>query len=315
MMESGLFSRRAAIPYTHADEQIRLSAPAAYVPLDKGGKEMNAARKGWVKGLPPYLGLGILDPSSIYETNGTVKAKYKSGTETVYDVSVSAVRSEIVEYFEGKELSRSIGQELSQAFFYHMMGIPMDDHPRLQELFAEIATGRNIYISFCPDRKLVTYPAGYLFGMRLPITIANRATWEAFAGWLEDCGEAAPLKFDTAQDGFVLKLSTDGNVLLDEVTIADCSTLLLNLEAAVDLIMESGIVLSGKEHRLTVAPIQELAPGRLTVHPGDEGRGFLTFSVLPLTRAKLEEHRLEDLFREVSLGLLASSSRGGLMEE
>ena len=276
---------------------------------------MNAAREGWIKDLPPYLGFGTLDLSSISESDGMLTATYKSGAETVYEVHVGMERSEIVEYFEGRELSRSTHRTLSQAFFYHMMGIPMDDHPRLQELFAEIATGRNIYISFCPDRKLVTYPAGYLFGMRLPITIANRATWEAFAGWLEDCGEAAPLKFDTAQDGFVLKLSTDGNVLLDEVTIADCSTLLLNLEAAVDLIMESGIVLSGKEHRLTVAPIQELAPGRLTVHPGDEGRGYLTFSVLPLTRAKLEEHRLEDLFREVSLGLLASSSRGGLMEE
>jgi len=266
----------------------------------------NAARKKRIEALPPYLGLGTLDPSSQCVANGIVKAKYKSGTETIYGVSVSAQRSEIVEYFEGEELSRSVGQGLGQAFFYHMMGLPMDEHPRLQELFAEIAARGNIYISFSPDRKLVTYPAGYLFGLRLPITIANRATWEAFAGWLEDCGEAAPLKFSVTQDGFILKLSADGNVLLDEVTIADCSTLLLNLEAAVDLIMESGMVLSGKEHRLTVVPIQDLAKGRLTVHPGDEDRGFLTFSVLPLSRAKLAEQGLVELFREVSLQLLSS---------
>ncbi len=63
-----------------------------------------------------------------------------------------------------------------------------------------------------------------------------------------------------------------------------------------------------KEHRLTVMSIEELARGRLIVYPGDESRGFLTFSVPPLTRAELEEHALEDLFREVSLRLIASHS-------
>ena len=92
-----------------------------------------------------------------------------------------------------------------------------------------------------------------------------------------ECAATAPLKPEVTQEGHILKLSAEGNVLVESVTIADCSTLLLNLEAAVDLIMESGIVLSGKEHRLTVAPIQELAAGRLIVHPGDDGRGFLTF--------------------------------------
>ena len=137
---------------------------------------MHAAREGWVKGLPPYIGFGTLDPSSIYETNGTIKAKYKSGAETVYDVSVSAVRSEIVEYFEGKELSRSIGQELSQAFFHHMMGLPMDDHPRLQKIFIEITAGLNINVICSPKRNFVMYPAGFGFGLRLPVTISNRAT-------------------------------------------------------------------------------------------------------------------------------------------
>jgi hypothetical protein len=264
------------------------------------------ARKRQANALPSYLGLATLDPSSKHVANGTVKAKYKSGTETVYDVAVSAQRSEIVEYFEGKELSRSIGQELSQAFFYHMMGLPMDDHPRLQELFTSITTGRNIYVSFSPRHNFVMYPAGFGFGLRLPVTSSNRATWEAFSGWLEDCGDAAPLKPETTQEGHILKLSAEGDVLVESVTISDYSTLLINLRDAVDLIMESGLVLSEKEHRLTVLPIQELAASQLSVHPGDEDRGFVTFSVLPLTREKLAEHGLVKLFREVSLQLLSN---------
>ena len=275
---------------------------------------MHAAREGWVKGLPPYLGFGTLDPSSIYETNGTVKAKYKSGAETVYDVSVSAVRSEIVEYFEGKELSRSIGQELSQAFFYHMMGLPMNDHPRLQELFTEITRERNINVICSPKRNFVMYPAGFGFGLRLPVTSSNRATWEAFSGWLGDCGDTAPLKPEVTQEGHILKLSAEGNVLVESVTIADCSTLLISLKRAVDLIVESGLILTVKEHRLTVLPIQELAAGRLTVYPGDEDRGFLTFSVLPLSQAKLAEHGLIELFGEISLKLLAGSDGNGFSD-
>ena len=267
---------------------------------------MNAARKRRIEALPPYLGLGILDRSSIYKTDGVIKAKYKSGRETIYDVYVGAQRSEIVEYFEGKELSRSFGQGLGQAFFYHMMGLPMDDHPRLQQLFTEITTGRNINVICSPKRNFVMYPAGFGFGLRLPVTSSNRATWEAFSGWLEDCGEAAPLRPETKHEGHILKLSAEGNVLVESVTIADCSTLLINLKRSVDLIMESGLILSEKEHRLTVLPIQELAAGRLTVYPGDESRGFLTFSVLPLTQAKLAEHGLVELFREVSLQLLSN---------
>jgi hypothetical protein len=154
--------------------------------------------------------------------------------------------------------------------------------------------------------KFVMYPAGFGFGLRLPVTSSNRATWEAFSGWLEDCGDAAPLKPETTQEGHILKLSAEGNVLVESVTIADCSTLLINLKDAVDLIMESGLILSEKEHRLTILPIQELAAGRLTVYPGDEDRGFVTFSVLPLTQAKLAEHGLEGLLREGSLQLLSN---------
>jgi len=264
------------------------------------------ARKRLADTLPHYLGLGILDPSSTYERNGMVKAKYKSGTETIYDVAVSAQRSEIVEYFGGKELARSVGQKLGQAFFYHMMGLPIEDHPRLQELFAEITTGRNVYVLCNPKRKFVMYPGGICFVLHLPVTSSNRATWEAFAGWLEDCGDTTPLRTELIQEGHILKLSPQGEVLVESVTIAECSTLLIKLKAAVDLIVESGLVLPEKENRLAVMPFQESAASQLRIYPGDEDRGFLTFSVLPLSQAKLAEHGLVELFREVSLQLLAN---------
>ncbi len=150
------------------------------------------------------------------------------------------------------------------------------------------------------------YPAGFGFGLRLPVTSSNRTTREAFSGWLEDCGDTAPLRPEMTQEGHILKLSTEGDVLVESVTIAECSTLLIKLKPAVDLIVESGLVLPEKENRLTVLPFQESAASLLRVHPGDEDRGFLTFSVLPLSQAKLTEHGLAELFREGSLQLLSN---------
>ena len=121
---------------------------------------MNAAREGWVKGLPPYIGIGTLDPSSISESGGVLRATYKSGTETVYDVFVSTQRSEIVEYFEGWELSRSTHRALGQAYLIYLMGLPMDDHPRLRELFSRIRADRNIYINFYGALRVDNNPAG-----------------------------------------------------------------------------------------------------------------------------------------------------------
>ncbi len=270
---------------------------------------MNLAREGWVKDLPPYIGFGTLDPSSISESDGVLTATYKSGTETVYEVRVG------VEYFGGQELSRTTGRRLGEAFLYRMIGLAMDHHPRLQELFNKIRADRNIRINFNVDQGLVTFPAGYLFGLRQPITSANRAAWELFADRLKEAGKAAPLKLLAVIEGFILKLTADGDVLIEEVAIAHCSSLLLNVEDALDLIWESDAVPAEKEHRLTVMPVETLAVDRLIVYPGDESRGFLTFSVLPLTRAEFEEFGLEDLFREVSLGLLASISGGREVNE
>ncbi|MFQ5921402.1 MAG: hypothetical protein ACE5M4_01020 [Anaerolineales bacterium] len=184
----------------------------------------------------------------------------------------------------------------------------MDKHPRLQELFSKIAAGRNIYINFPVAQGLVTYPAGYLFGLRQPITSANRSAWGLFADRLRDAGKAAPLKLVAVKEGFILKLTAAGVVLREEVAIADHSTLLLHLQDALDLICESDAVPGEKEQRLTVMSVEDLARGRLIVYPGDESRGFLPFSVLPLTHSKLEKHGLEDLYREVSLRLPASHS-------
>jgi len=273
------------------------------------------ARNKQADGLPHYLGLGTLDPSSKYVANGMVKAKYKSGAETVYEVSVSAQRSEIVEYFEGKELGRSIGQGLGQAFFYHMMGIPIGDHPRLQELFAEITTGRNINIITSPKRKFALYPGGIIFVLHLPINASNRATWEAFTGWQDDLGNTDPLRPESIHDGHILKLSSRGEVLVESVTIAEYSTLLIRLKPAIDLIMESGLVLPDKENRLTVMPFQESTAGQLRIYPGDEARGFLTFSVLPLSQAKLAEHGLVELFREASLEFLSNLAKSRGLDE
>ncbi len=256
--------------------------------------------------LPHYLGLGTLDPSSTYEGNGMIKAKYKLGTETIYDVAVSAQQSEIVEYFQGAVLSRSIGQGLGDAFFRHMMGLPIEDHPRLQELFTEITAGRNVYALCNPKRKFVMYPGGICFVLNLPVASSNRATWEAFTGWQNDLNNTDPLRPESIHGGHILKLSSQGDVLVESVTIAQYSTLLIRLKPAVDLIVESGLVLPEKENRLAVMPFQESTAGQLRVYPGDEDRGFLTFSVLPLSQAKLAEHGLVELFREGSLQLLSN---------
>ncbi len=142
--------------------------------------------------------------------------------------------------------------------------------------------------------------------LNLPVAGSNRATWEAFTGWQNDLDNTDPLRLESIHSGHILKLSSQGEVLEESVTIAEYSTLLIRLKPAVDLIMESGLVLPEKENRLTVMPFQESAASQLRVYPGDEDRGFLTFSVVPLSQAKMSEHGLVELFREGSLQLLSN---------
>jgi len=159
---------------------------------------------------------------------------------------------------------RATGRRLGEAFLLHMLGRPMLDHPRLAKLLGRDGAGRNVCVNLYEEPRVVTFPAGYILSLRQPVTIGNRAAWEALEQRVKLAGSPASLRLAGVSEGFILKLPPSGAVLRERVAIAHATTLLLHLQDVLDLICESGVVPAEKEYRLTVMPIELLAGGRLT---------------------------------------------------
>ena len=136
-----------------------------------------------------------------------------------------------------------------------MLGRPMLDHPRLAKLLGRDGAGRNVYVNLYEELRVVTFPAGYILSLRQPVTIGNRAAWEALEQRVKLAGSAAPLRLAGVSEGFILKLTPSGAVLRERVAFAQATALLLHLQDALDLICESGVVPAEKEYRLTVCPL------------------------------------------------------------
>jgi hypothetical protein len=265
---------------------------------------MCAAIEGSIKGLPPYIGFGVLDPSSISEADGVLTAKYLADGEIACEARLQQGRAELVEYFAGEEIGRSTGRRLGEAFLLQAYGWSDADHPRLRRLREQYGPQRNIYLDFNSDPPCVTFPAGSILGLQLPLAGSQRAAWDALAGRLAAAGRAAPIRAVSLKQGLVLKLLDGGAVRVEQVDLAYGAAILRHLPEALELLGGSGVIAVEKEHRLTVLPAEQFVEGRLTAYPGDPSRGFLTFSVLAATRAELEQYRLRELFHELSLKLL-----------
>lgn len=256
--------------------------------------------------LPQYLGFGTLDSASVSTKAGKTTANYMLGNEVVYQVTIGKKNCEIVEFLEGQELGRSAGATLQDAFLHHMMSIPPYRNRRFERLYHQITDNRNISVRFASQPQAIYFPAGYIFVLRQPIVASNLAKWKTLKTKLEHKSDTAPVQFDGEHPAVIFRLLRSGKVNAEKVTVADFSTILLNLASAADMLWQSGIVPGEKEYRLAVIDGSESSPGNMLISLGEPERDVITFSVFVTEGIKVDMKKATKLFFDSSQQFLAS---------
>lgn len=226
--------------------------------------------------LPDYLGFGILDRASIHQKEGKTHTRYMSGTDTVYQVTISPEEGELAEFYRGREIGRRVESSLTQAFFLHLAESNIEENPRFAAMVAHIR--RDLGLHFLFEPQYVFFPAGFIFTIRFPMMDSNRQPWMSLRGRITP--DSMPLKLDKEYPVAILRMSTVGEVTTEHVTAVDCSALMINLVEALDLLLSSGVTLPQEEYRPVVMNATE--QGQIRLHPLSGDLGLIAYSVLPL---------------------------------
>ena len=258
------------------------------------------------QGLPAYLGLGTLDPTSVSTQAGKIKADYRLDGELIYQITLGKNRCVIKEFLDGDELGQSAQATLKDAFTHHLMSLPPYENGHFERLYHRICDNRNIHVEFADQLETIFFPAGYIFVLRQPIVAGNLAKWKSVRAKLKRAGDSAPLQFDAEHTGIIFRLDASGRAKAEQVMLVDCTTTLLNVAAAADWLWQSGIALPEKEYRLMVLDASLSLPGQLRLYLGEPGYGVQMFSVLVTDNLEMNLKEATRLFRESSKQFLAS---------
>lgn len=260
--------------------------------------------------LPDYLGLGILESSSVVMSPDKISADYRLEQEVIYRVSVGDQDCQIMELLDGIVIATTSGYKtLRETFFHHFGSRPPQQNKRLRRLFHQIADNRNIYIRYHRKPPYVYYPAGYLICLRQPIVNSNKPIFDHLAEQLINVSDRTDLKLDSKREGIILRLQKTGEVTVEQIMLADFSCTLLHLVSSINLLWESGIVPTEKEYRLLVMDSSENSAGNISIYLSDTSHGFVTFSPIVIEDANLDLEKAKNLFRESSFQLLENLKR------
>lgn len=256
--------------------------------------------------LPDYLGLGILAGNSIAIIRDKVYADYIWENEILYHVTVGKSTFQIVEFFGGKQIATTSGNEsLQKTFFSHLISQPPYQSKLFERLFHKLADNRNINVRFPRQPRYLYYPAGYIFALRQPIVNNNKSTLIKIEQNLVSSQDSG-IKLESKRSGVIMKLLKNGKVLVEQIEVADFGCTLFHLAQSVDILWESGVVPNEKEYRLTVMDSSETPAGNISVYLGDISRGFLTYSVIVTEGAELDMTEVQNTFGNSSIQFLES---------
>ncbi len=250
--------------------------------------------------IPGYLGFGMLDPHSVRCEDDKVLFEYWVGKDLVYEIILREDSCMIVEHFEGENAGMSQYKTLEEAFTYHLISIPLHKNKRFISLCKRITKNRNIYVQLTGEggRQSVYYPAGYLFVLRQPIATCNQAAWDALKEKIKNEDQDFPLQLSGESNGVMLRLLKSGKVDVENIIVGDCGAMLLDLEDAVNLIWESGVVPDEKEYRLSVMEISQSVANGIQICPGAPGSKISAFSVCITDNMKMSVDQLRAIFAD-----------------
>jgi hypothetical protein len=259
--------------------------------------------------LPSYLGLGILDVQSINYNKEITIANYIFDNEIIYQVKTTPIQCEFTEYLNGKFNGMSVGTDLKDCFIRHMLSIPPYANRRFEQLYNKITGDRNIYIKFQEKPEVIFYPAGYIFGLRIPIVQGNYMFYQKMKKNLENSDNPVHIKMEGEHPGILFRMTTEGKIEIEEITLFDCTAILTHLVKVVQYIWDSRVILPEKEYRLYIADFSEIATSGLPVFLGSPENGFLTFSVFRTDQVTFDLQELTKTFNQLSIRLLKSVSK------
>ncbi len=128
---------------------------------------------------PPFLAYGQLDEASIRSENNYRVADYKLLGERVMKVKLAPGKAELIETLHGKGLAQTRHQSLKAGFMHHFTCINLSESRVMAFLVQQVSSLGNIFFHFIGDdtlrKKIIYYPAAYLFVLRVPVTENNAA--------------------------------------------------------------------------------------------------------------------------------------------
>jgi len=250
-------------------------------------------------GFPPYLGLGLLDPSSLRLHPGESVAEYKAGAELVYRVrgtydaatnpgvstacAAANASWEIEEYFAGRPW-RKTGRHktLSQVFFHHLAEQLPIENPRVGALLRRLTEEYGVAVRCRNSCTYVMFPAGYLYAIRVPLT---DDTLEGFKAFVAADPDALPVPWPKASNPMsvaIIKTDRAFRTEFQRGVACDVTVASIRLTQTLERLRESNAVAGEVHLRPEVIYAHELHRRFSQVHPGRLRDGVVTYQVVPI---------------------------------
>lgn len=235
-------------------------------------------------GFPPYLGLGSLDESTLQLEPGRSVAEYRDGSDLVYRVTRTDALWEITEFFEGNPWRRtSEKKSFMEAFFHHLDEQLPTENPRLRALFTRLTIDYRIAVRVRHRTSYVSFPSGYLYAIRLPLTEGNFEAFKAFAASVgQENRPEAPLHIKGPFSIAILKAAAGEQFSVDRAAAVDITVTSHRLIETLDRINEFKADAGPIHLRPEIIYAHEHDRKYSQVFPGKIDRNILAYTVLPI---------------------------------
>lgn len=261
----------------------------------------------FIKQVPEQVGFGILDLDLTYikppegpEKKASFHAGYRSKNgDKVYEIELDGESCRIEEYFEGKAVEWTRHKTIQAAFNQKFITFFRGRHPRFLSMIDRIKNGRNVFIHNpgLSSRKIVAFPAGFIFILRFPVVGDHRH--HRIENELRN--KDNPMQFMGMYDGVVITLNDTDELGFENRPIALFETTLLDVEEAVYFCFEHDLICESQlEMRLHVMGIPDAAPGSFNVYVGD-GKRILAYSVLLKRQGDISVEQAAKLMRQARI--------------
>lgn len=273
-------------------------------------------------GFPPYLGLGLLNPTALRLEPGESTAEYLAGDDLVYRVrgtfspaenpgisaACGAVNAlwEIEEFFGGKPWRKTAGHKtLPQVFYHHLVEQLPTENPRVAALLRRLTTEYLVAVRCKHHCSYVMFPAGYVYSVRVPLT---DETLERFKAVLTENPDELPVPWPKPSEPLsvaILKADRSFRTEFERGAVCDLTVAMFRLTQTLDRLAAAKASAGSVHLRPEVIYAHEQHRKFSQVHPGRLEEGVVTYQVVPIDDQTPSPDDLETVFAVDSLEIFS----------